>query len=52
QKFALIEGKIVVSNILRKFRVESVVKREDLRILGELVLRPENGNMLKLFARS
>ncbi|KAK7076599.1 Cytochrome P450 4V2 [Halocaridina rubra] len=52
QKFALIEEKIVVSNILRKFRVESVVRREDLRILGELVLRPENGNMLKLFPRS
>nr|XP_053638811.1 cytochrome P450 4c3-like [Cherax quadricarinatus] len=52
QKFALMEEKILVSNILRKYRVESVTRREDLRILGELILRPENGNILKLTPRA
>ncbi|XP_069949156.1 cytochrome P450 4c3-like isoform X2 [Cherax quadricarinatus] len=52
QKFALMEEKILLSNILRKFRVESVTRREDLRILGELILRPENGNTLKLTPRA
>ncbi|XP_042883728.1 cytochrome P450 4c3-like isoform X2 [Penaeus japonicus] len=51
QKFAQIEEKIVLSNIMRKFRVESTVRREDLRILGELILRPEDGNFVKLFPR-
>lgn len=52
QKFALMEEKIVLSSIMRNFRVESTTRREDLRILGELILRPENGNVVKLFPRS
>ncbi|XP_042869049.1 cytochrome P450 4c3-like [Penaeus japonicus] len=51
QKFAQMEERIVLSNILRNFRVESNVRREDLRIIGELILRPENGNPIKLFPR-
>ncbi|XP_068215979.1 cytochrome P450 4c3-like isoform X3 [Palaemon carinicauda] len=51
QKFALMEEKIVLSSILRKFRVESCTRREDLKLLGELILRPEDGNTLKLFPR-
>ncbi|XP_047474770.1 cytochrome P450 4c3-like isoform X3 [Penaeus chinensis] len=51
QKFAQMEEKIVLSNVLRHYRVESTIRREDLRILGELILRPENGNPLKLFPR-
>ncbi|XP_047469313.1 cytochrome P450 4C1-like [Penaeus chinensis] len=51
QKFALMEEKILLSHIMRSFRVESTVKREDLRLIGELVLRPENGNHVKLFPR-
>ncbi|XP_045615139.2 cytochrome P450 4C1 isoform X1 [Procambarus clarkii] len=52
QKFALMEEKILLSSILRKLRVESVTRREDLLILGELILRPENGNTVKLFPRA
>ncbi|XP_042211264.1 cytochrome P450 4C1-like isoform X1 [Homarus americanus] len=51
QKFAIMEEKILLSSILRKFRAESVTRREDLRLLGELILRPENGNTVKLFPR-
>ncbi|XP_064098017.1 cytochrome P450 4c3-like isoform X1 [Macrobrachium nipponense] len=51
QKFALMEEKIVLTTILRKFRVESCTRREDLKLLGELILRPEDGNTMKLFPR-
>ncbi|KAK7076602.1 Cytochrome P450 4V2 [Halocaridina rubra] len=52
QKFALMEEKIIITNILRKFRIESTVRREDLRVLAELILKPENGNILKFFPRT
>lgn len=52
QKFAIMEEKIVLSHIMRRFKVESTTRREDLRILGELILRPENGNTVKLTPRT
>ncbi|XP_064108225.1 cytochrome P450 4c3-like isoform X1 [Macrobrachium nipponense] len=51
QKFALMEEKVVLCNILRRYRVESTIRREDIRVLAELILKPENGNILKLFPR-
>ncbi|XP_068211245.1 cytochrome P450 4C1-like [Palaemon carinicauda] len=51
QKFAMMEEKIILSHILRKFRVESQETREQVQVLGELILRPETGNHLKLFPR-
>ncbi|XP_075217292.1 cytochrome P450 4c3 isoform X2 [Lycorma delicatula] len=52
QKFALLEEKSVASSILRKYRVEAVDRREDLTLLGELILRPKNGIRLKLYPRN
>ncbi|KAK8724371.1 hypothetical protein OTU49_011359, partial [Cherax quadricarinatus] len=52
QKFAMLEIKIVLSNILRKFRVQSVVPRDQLKIVAETVLRPVGGNIVKLFPRA
>ncbi|KAB7493926.1 Cytochrome P450 4c3 [Armadillidium nasatum] len=51
QKFAVMEEKIVLSSFFRNYRVESTVKREDLLLRGELILRPEDGNFVKLFPR-
>ncbi|XP_054287591.1 cytochrome P450 4c3 [Macrosteles quadrilineatus] len=51
QKFALLEEKMVVSTFLRKFRIESVDRREDLTLLGELILRPKDGLKVKIFPR-
>lgn len=51
QKFAMMEEKIVLSHILRNFRVESEETRSQVHVLGELILRPEKGNHLKLFPR-
>nr|XP_039267695.1 cytochrome P450 4V2-like isoform X1 [Styela clava] len=48
QKFALMEEKVVLAHILRKFDVESRDKLEDIRRTGNLVLRPMDGVYVKL----
>ncbi|CAL4147215.1 unnamed protein product, partial [Meganyctiphanes norvegica] len=52
QKFAIMEEKVILGNILRHFHIESQVPREDFYLLGELILRPDNGNILKLSPRN
>nr|AUB85739.1 CYP4V29 [Penaeus japonicus] len=51
QKFAQMEMKVVLSSILRNFRVESDIPWKDMRVLGELILRPKEGNPLRLHPR-
>ncbi|XP_021922017.1 cytochrome P450 4c3 isoform X2 [Zootermopsis nevadensis] len=51
QKFALLEEKAVIASILRKYRVEAVDRRENLTLLGELILRPKHGLRIKIFPR-
>lgn len=51
QKFAQLEMKVVLSSILRNFRVESDIPWEEMRVHGELILRPKEGNPLKLHPR-
>uniref|UniRef100_A0A3Q1I386 Cytochrome P450 4V2 n=1 Tax=Anabas testudineus TaxID=64144 RepID=A0A3Q1I386_ANATE len=52
QRFALMEEKVILSSILRNFSVEACQKREDLRPVGELILRPEKGIWIKLEKRT
>ncbi|TKS68448.1 Cytochrome P450 4V2 [Collichthys lucidus] len=51
QRFAMMEEKVVLSTILRNFNVEACQTREELRPLGELILRPEKGIWIKLEKR-
>ncbi|XP_038611293.1 cytochrome P450 4V2 [Tachyglossus aculeatus] len=51
QKFALLEEKTILSSLLRRFWVESVQKREELGLAGELILRPTRGLWIKLKRR-
>ena len=51
QKFALLEEKTVLSYILRNYTVKSLNKREDIKLMGELVLRPEKGIKLTITPR-
>lgn len=44
QKFALLEEKIVLTALLRKWKIKSVLKTEDAKIYNAVILRPENGN--------
>jgi cytochrome P450 family 4 len=43
QKFAMMEMKMVLSHILRQYRLRSLNRREDINLLGELILRPDVG---------
>nr|QST15034.1 CYP4C34-like protein 2 [Diaphanosoma celebensis] len=51
QKFALMEEKVVLATVLRHFEVQSLDKREDMTLLGELVLRPRDGVNVRLTPR-
>jgi len=52
QKFALMEEKVVLSTLLRKFRIKTTVNPEDSGPAWELILRPSKGAMVKLTPRS
>ncbi|KAL7646993.1 UNVERIFIED_CONTAM: hypothetical protein RMT77_002250 [Armadillidium vulgare] len=52
QKFALLEEKVVLSSFFRKFRVESLEKFEDLKLSGDLIMRPEEEMFVKIFSRN
>ena len=53
QKFALTEEKVVLSRILRTFRVESVVAEGDdrMRWLPEIITRPPQGIAMRIERR-
>lgn len=51
QKFALLEEKTVLSTLIRHYRVESLDNPQDVKLLPELVLRPENGIRVKIQKR-
>lgn len=48
QRFALMEEKVVLASVLRNFTIQSCQTREELRPVGELILRPEKGIWIKL----
>jgi cytochrome P450 family 4 len=43
QKFAMLEMKTVLSCVLRHYRLRSLDRPEDMQIVADLILRPENG---------
>ncbi|KAF4525165.1 hypothetical protein B566_EDAN014756 [Ephemera danica] len=51
QKFALLEEKVVVSTVLRRFRVEAAHSREEAKLQMGMVLRPKDGLRIRLFDR-
>ncbi|KAM5194429.1 cytochrome P450 4V2 [Mantella aurantiaca] len=48
QRFALMEEKVVLSTLLRHFWIIASQKREDLGLVGELILRPQAGIWIQL----
>ncbi|UYV77769.1 CYP4V2 [Cordylochernes scorpioides] len=51
QKFAQIEQKVILSNILRRFRVTSLIQRDKLDLVPELVLTPKPGLLVRFDRR-
>lgn len=51
QRFALLEEKVVLANIIRHFSLESAQTFEELKPCGELIMRPKEGIFIKLKTR-
>ncbi|GLG96599.1 Cytochrome P450 4C1, partial [Gryllus bimaculatus] len=51
QKFALLEEKSVLSAVVRRFRVRALQRPQDVRLMGELILRPDDGIRVTLQRR-
>lgn len=47
QRFALIEEKIIISNILRQFQIKSLDPRDKVMEYGDIILRPTNKLRIK-----
>lgn len=52
QKFALMEEKIVLATLFRKFRVEAVDTVDSSVPLADIILRPKNGIRVQLIERT
>ncbi|XP_041950691.1 cytochrome P450 4V2-like [Alosa sapidissima] len=48
QRFAMMEEKVILASVLRRFKVLACQDREDLRLQGDLILRPESGIWIQL----
>ncbi|XP_065578507.1 cytochrome P450 4c3-like [Artemia franciscana] len=51
QRFAMMEEKVVISSILRRFRIESSNNVDRITFHAELILRSKNGIKVKLYKR-
>ncbi|XP_053475415.1 cytochrome P450 4V2 [Ictalurus furcatus] len=51
QRFAQMEEKVILASILRSFNIVSCQKRDELKPLGDLILRPEQGIWITLEKR-
>ncbi|XP_076815326.1 cytochrome P450 4V2-like [Clavelina lepadiformis] len=52
QRFALLEEKVIISKLLRRYVVVSHNKKEDIRMEGDLILRPADPLNISLKLRS
>ncbi|XP_051892533.1 cytochrome P450 4V2-like [Pristis pectinata] len=52
QKFAIIEEKVILSSILRRFQVEAKQSCDDIHPVGELILHPRDGIWIELHHRT
>lgn len=51
QRFALLEEKAVLSTVLRKFKLESLSRKEEMDLMFQLILRPKHGLKIKISPR-
>jgi cytochrome P450 len=51
QRFAMMEEKVILANILRKFEIKSLKSLDELQPLVEMILKPSTGIPIKLKIR-
>lgn len=52
QRFAVMEEKCLIANILRRFTVESKLRTDQMRVAAELIIRPMYGNHIRFRTRA
>ena len=52
QRFAMMEEKVMIANILRKFEIKALKPTKEIVQLPELILKPKGGVLLSLKPRS
>lgn len=52
QRFAMMEEKVILANILRKFEIKSLKTLDEIQPLVEMILKPTAGIPVKLKIRS
>ncbi|XP_039283176.1 cytochrome P450 4C1 [Nilaparvata lugens] len=52
QKFAMMEMKIVLATVMRKVRIESITKMEDIKLIPAVILRPQKPFKIKVSPRT
>ena len=51
QKFAMMEEKVLLAYILRRYTIKALQTEDDLHPMGELILRPQEGIFVELSHR-
>jgi cytochrome P450 family 4 len=51
RKYALLKLKIILSTILRNFKIYSDIKEDDYRLQGDIILKRADGFMIRLEPR-
>lgn len=51
QRFAIMEEKCLAANILRRFKIESKLRTDQMRVGAELIIRPMYGNFIRFKRR-
>lgn len=48
----MMEEKVILASLLRKYKITAIQKFEDICLVPEAVLRPENGIKIKITGRT
>ena len=51
-RFAMMEEKVIMSSVLRKYQLRTTLKAADVPLLAEVILRPKNGLQISIEKRS
>ena len=51
QKFAQLEEKVILANVLRRYEIRSMAPRDKLLLVGEMVVRSQQGLMMRVRKR-
>ena len=52
KKFAMMEEKIMISSVLKRFNIKTTMKAKDISLLEELTLCPKNGIWISIEKRN